>query len=188
MSEFDWQCHNWYHFTWLSGDQICEQHIHNIDVLNGASTAAKKFTAVGGRAAATTATRPSRSAASSPEARQAGRKYNGDIWDHVFAEFEYPNGARCLSFSGHSPGSGRNGEKIVGTKGTSDCANRIFGENAWSYQGPGVNGQDQEHIDLIQSIRAGKPINHGQRIARAPSPRSPPAWRPTPAGASPGTG
>ena len=34
MSELEWQCHNWYHFTWLSGDQICEQHIHNIDVMN----------------------------------------------------------------------------------------------------------------------------------------------------------
>jgi len=33
-SELEWQCHNWYHFNWLSGDQICEQHIHNIDVLN----------------------------------------------------------------------------------------------------------------------------------------------------------
>ncbi|MCK4282860.1 MAG: Gfo/Idh/MocA family oxidoreductase, partial [Candidatus Brocadiae bacterium] len=34
MSELEWQCNNWYHFNWLSGDQICEQHIHNIDIMN----------------------------------------------------------------------------------------------------------------------------------------------------------
>ena len=50
MSELEWQCHNWYHFTWLSGDQICEQHIHNIDVMNWCFNGPPaKFTAVGGR-------------------------------------------------------------------------------------------------------------------------------------------
>jgi len=94
-------------------------------------------------------------------------KYNGDIWDHIFAEFEYANGARCLSFSGHSPGTGRNGEKIVGTKGTSNCSSRISGENEWRYEGRNVNGMEQEHIDLIKSIRSGNPLNEGQRIAES---------------------
>jgi predicted dehydrogenase len=50
MSELDWQCENWYHFTWLSGDQICEQHIHNIDVLNWCFNGPPaRFMAVGGR-------------------------------------------------------------------------------------------------------------------------------------------
>ena len=31
MSEMEYQVNNWYHFTWASGDQICEQHIHNLD-------------------------------------------------------------------------------------------------------------------------------------------------------------
>ena len=26
------QCNNWYHYIWACGDQICEQHIHNLDV------------------------------------------------------------------------------------------------------------------------------------------------------------
>ena len=34
MTDLEWQCYNWYHWDWLSGDQVCEQHIHNIDVLN----------------------------------------------------------------------------------------------------------------------------------------------------------
>ena len=31
-TEMAFQTNNWYHFNWLSGDQICEQHIHNLDV------------------------------------------------------------------------------------------------------------------------------------------------------------
>ncbi len=170
MTEFEWQCHNWYHFTWLSGDQICEQHIHNIDVLNWCFNGPpKKFTAVGGRA-----TRDY-SEQAKKVAQAFGRpddwaKYNGDIWDHIVSEFEYPNGARCLSFCGHGPGTDRSNEKIVGTKGVSDCARRILdhkGGKIWEYEGPSVNGQEQEHVDLIRSIRAGKPINHGIRIAES---------------------
>ena len=32
QTEMAFQTNNWYHFNWLSGDQICEQHIHNLDV------------------------------------------------------------------------------------------------------------------------------------------------------------
>src|SRR5205823_3136285 len=28
------QLNNWYHYIWLSGDHICEQHVHNIDIGN----------------------------------------------------------------------------------------------------------------------------------------------------------
>lgn len=172
MSELDWQCHNWYHFTWLSGDQICEQHIHNIDVMNWCFNGPPaKFMAVGGRQwrssnedQVKTAKEVCRKYTGSEDNWE---KFNGDIWDHIYAEFEYANGARCLSFSGHSPGSGRNGEKIVGTKGTSDCNQNINGENAWRYEGKNVNGQVQEHVDLIASIRSGKPLNEGVRVAES---------------------
>jgi predicted dehydrogenase len=173
LSELEWQCHNWYHFTWLSGDQICEQHIHNIDVMNWCFNGPpKKFTAVGGRqwrsfneSQVDVAKEVCRKFNNGSE--QGWEKYNGDILDHVFAEFEYANGARCLSFSGHSPGTSRMNEKIVGTKGVSDCASSIVGEKPWTYEGPKVNGMDQEHIDLIKSIRAGNPLNEGQRIAES---------------------
>src|SRR5205823_583873 len=33
-SDMEWQLRNWLYFTWLSGDHICEQHIHNLDVMN----------------------------------------------------------------------------------------------------------------------------------------------------------
>ena len=169
MSELEWQCHNWYHFTWLSGDQICEQHIHNIDIMNWCFNGPPvKFVAVGGRGCrdySRDAKAVCRKFNRGSEAEWA--KYNGDIWDHLFAEFEYANGARAISFSGHGPGSGRNGEKIVGTKGTSDCHSRINGQHSWRYNGRGTNGMQQEHVDLIKSIRAGKPLNEGKRIAES---------------------
>ena len=34
MTEVQYQVHNWYHFPWLCGDNICEQHVHNLDVMN----------------------------------------------------------------------------------------------------------------------------------------------------------
>ena len=173
MSELQWQCRNWYHFTWLSGDQICEQHIHNIDVLNWCFNGPPaKITAVGGRqwrshneSQINTAKEVCKAYNNGSE--EGWEKYNGDIWDHIYAEFEYPNGARCLSFSGHSPGTGRNGEKVVGTKGVSDCSRSHTGPNAWRFEGKNVNGQVQEHADLIASIRSGKPLNEGQRVAES---------------------
>jgi predicted dehydrogenase len=33
-TEMHYQIRNWYYFTWLSGDHIVEQHVHNIDVVN----------------------------------------------------------------------------------------------------------------------------------------------------------
>ncbi len=169
MSELEWQCNNWYHFNWLSGDQICEQHIHNIDIINWCFDGPPaKFTAVGGRGWRDHNAQAKDVCAKLNNGSEEGwEKYAGDIWDHIFAELEYPNGARCLSFSGHSPGTGRNGEKIVGTKGTSNCSSSISGENSWRYEGPNVNGMLQEHVDLIKSIRAGEPLNEGQRIAES---------------------
>ena len=32
--EMHYQLRNWYYFTWISGDFIVDQHIHNIDIIN----------------------------------------------------------------------------------------------------------------------------------------------------------
>lgn len=173
MDELRWQCHNWYHFTWISGDQICEQHIHNIDVMNWCFQGPPaKITALGGRQWRSTNEDQIRVAKEVcrkfNNGSEAGwEKYNGDIWDHIYAEFEYPNGARCLSFSGHSPGKDRVSEKIVGTKGTSNCVGSITGENPWNFPGKSVDPYVQEHIDLIASIRSGNLLNEGQRVAES---------------------
>ena len=34
QTEMRYQVANWYYFTWLSGDHIVEQHVHDLDVMN----------------------------------------------------------------------------------------------------------------------------------------------------------
>ena len=45
------------------------------------------------------------------------------------------------------------------------CGGVIEGENAWRYRGPRRDPYVQEHTDLLKSIRDGKPLNEGERIA-----------------------
>ncbi len=35
-SDAEWQMRNWYYFTYLSGDHIVEQHVHQLDAINWA--------------------------------------------------------------------------------------------------------------------------------------------------------
>jgi len=150
MSDMEWQCRNWLYFTWLSGDHIVEQHVHNLDVMNWAFGAMPvKVTAMGGRQQRT-----------APE--------YGNIYDHFAVEFEYPNGVRVLSMCRQIKGcADRVEERIVGTKGYAFGYGEIHGTNFWKFDGDETNPYVQEQTDLIASIRAGKPLNEGRRIAES---------------------
>jgi predicted dehydrogenase len=150
MSDMEWQCRNWLYFTWLSGDHIVEQHVHNIDVMNWAlGSFPVKVMAMGGRQQRT-----------APE--------YGNIYDHFAVEFEYPNGVRVLSMCRQIKGcADRVEERIVGTKGYAFGYGEIHGTNFWKFDGDEVNPYVQEQTDLIASIRAGKPLNEGRRIAES---------------------
>jgi predicted dehydrogenase len=143
-----WQIRNWLHATWLSGDIIVEQHLHNIDVANWALQAHPvRAVGVGGH--------------------QADRvPGSGDTYDHFAVEFEYPDGARVQSMCRQADGAhGRIGERIVGTRGTADAHRRIRGATDWTYAGEQPNPYRQEHADLVASIRRGRPVNEGRRAA-----------------------
>jgi len=150
MSEMEWHCRNWLYFSWTSGDHIVEQHVHNIDVMNWALGGPPvKIMAMGGRAQRT-----------APE--------YGNIYDHFAVEFEYPNGVRILSMCRQIPGCAeRVEEKIVGTKGYAFGYGEIRGGNYWKFTAEEPNPYVVEHTDLIASIRAGKPLNEGRRIAES---------------------
>ena len=150
QSDVEWQLRNWLYFTWLSGDHIVEQHVHNIDVINWAFGAIpENVHGLGGRQYRT-----------GPE--------HGNIFDHFGVEFFYPGDVRTISMCRQIDGSThRVSERVVGTKGISDCAGTIEGENPWRYEGPHPNPYVQEHTDLIKSIRDGNPLNEGQRIAES---------------------
>ncbi|HWV99673.1 MAG TPA: Gfo/Idh/MocA family oxidoreductase [Candidatus Acidoferrum sp.] len=152
-SDMEWQLRNWNYFTWLSGDHIVEQHVHNLDVINWALNAHPiKALALGGRQA-----RPNQN--------------YGHIYDHFAVEFEYANGARMFSQCRQMNGcEGKVEEGIVGTKGSSNCKDWIRGADkqlVWRFRAQDVNPYQQEHQDLIDSIRAGKPLNEAEAVAES---------------------
>jgi predicted dehydrogenase len=153
MTEIEWQCRNWLYFSWLSGDHIVEQHVHNIDVVNWAIGAMPKTVmGMGGR-----------------QVRVAPQF--GNIFDHFFVEFEYPNGVRVASACRQTKGCAeRVEERIVGTKGvawSTSSSTKITGATPWTFEADETNPYVQEHIDLIASIRKGAPLNEGRQIAES---------------------
>jgi hypothetical protein len=57
------------------------------------------------------------------------------------------------------------GEAVVGSKGRSNCSGTIEGEKPWNFSDKNVNGQVQEHADLIAAIRSGPYVNEGKQVA-----------------------
>ncbi len=152
VSDAEWQIRNWLYFTWLSGDHIVEQHIHNLDVANWV---------LGGT--------PVRASGTGGRQVRVDPSF-GHIFDHFAVELEYANGARILSMCRQQDGTARFvGEHFMGSKGTSDAQSWIRGGTAWRYPEPAepVNPYVQEHTDLVASIRAGKPLNEGRQVAES---------------------
>ena len=155
-SDMEWHLRNWNYFTWLGGDHIVEQHVHNLDIMNWVLNAHPvKALALGGRQA-----RPNQN--------------YGHIYDHFAVEYEYPNGARMFSQCRQMNGcEGKVEEAAVGTKGTTNCKDWIRNADrqlAWRFrqqETPEVNPYQQEHQDLIDSIRGGKPLNEAQAVAES---------------------
>lgn len=153
-SDMEWQCRNWLYFCWLSGDHICEQHIHNIDVINWAKGGPPaKATGMGGREVRT------------------DEKY-GNIFDHFAIEYEYEDGTSLMSMCRQIDGCASRVEEVLrGTKGTSVSRPGyavIEGENNWRFKGENRNPYEQEHVDLIASIRKdGVYLNEAKRVAES---------------------
>ncbi len=152
VSDLAYQINNWYHFLWLCGDHIVEQHVHNLDVMNwvlgGHPVKAVGF---GGRMA-----------------RPVGKPNDvGHIWDHFSIEYEYPNGVPVSSYCAHLPGITSDiSETVYGTKGKSQLnAYRINKKKVFD-KDP-INPYVQEHIDLVNSIKAGKPLNELQAVTES---------------------
>jgi predicted dehydrogenase len=142
--DMEWQHRNWYSFLWLCGDQIVEQHFHNIDLINW-------FVGM----------HPAKVVASGGAAWRPREELYGNIYDHLRSEFTYPNGLKLVSECRQYPKGcyRRVYEQIVGTKGHTDC--RDMGEK-------GLDPQIQEHVDLVNSVRGTGPyINHGQAVAES---------------------
>ena len=155
-SELHYQIRNWYFFTWMSGDHILEQHVHNLDVAHWVMNALPvKATGQGGR-----------------QVRKA--RQNGTIFDHHTVEFEYANGARVLSQCCQIGGKCAKdiSEHFHGTKGVADL--RDSGPFLINGQPPGGKrqrvaeiGWQLEHDALFENIRTGKVRNDAEYAAHS---------------------
>jgi predicted dehydrogenase len=149
-TDLERQIRNWYHYIWLCGDHICEQHVHNLDVCNWImNDHPVKCWGMG--------------------ARQQLDGKSGEIWDNFAVEYEYANGVRMYSYCGQIKRDWSSvSEGVLGAKGTSDPAGKIFpkGGTAWRYRHSGdTDPYVQEHIDLINAICNDTELNEAKQVA-----------------------
>jgi predicted dehydrogenase len=154
-SDVEWQVRNWLYFTWLSGDHIVEQHVHNLDVAAWAlGEEPVSVAGMGGRQVRT------------------GPEW-GHVFDHFACEYEYAGGRRVWSYCRQIDGCTSRVEEVIhGTEGTARLAQfgtaELMGKTNWKWQGKQVNPYVQEHADLFASIAGTGPyVNHGERIAKS---------------------
>jgi predicted dehydrogenase len=146
-ADMEFQHRNWYSFAWVCGDQIVEQHLHNIDVCNWFM-----------------GTHPVEVVASGGAAWRPREEEYGNIYDHLAADFVYPNGvhmsSRCRQYPSQGGQIAQNvSERIVGTKGVIDSSTLRGARLPFD---PYV----QEHIDMVNSILGKGPyLNESMAVA-----------------------
>ena len=151
MSDLEWMVRNWYNFTWLSGDGLVEQAIHTVDWMMWAmgDKPPVKCTATGGRQIPA---------------------HGGNIYDHVAVSYEWEKGVRGFISQRQITGCyGENSFYALGTKGNAYISRGAYttdlnGERNWKYEGKTPDMYQIEHDELFASIRAGNPINNGDRM------------------------
>jgi predicted dehydrogenase len=151
-SDLEWQLRNWVYNTWVSGDHIVEQHLHSLDVANwvlGAHPVSAR--GMGGR-------------------QVHGSALYGNAYDHFAVEYEYPDGARMFSQCRQmNDCDNRVATLVEGSEGHADCQGQIWdadGQSVWEFDNPNApNPYEQEHADLIRSIREGRPLNEAEAVA-----------------------
>lgn len=156
-SDMEYMLRDWVNWTWLSGDHLVEQHVHNLDVMRWflGDAHPEKALGFGGR----------------------WRRPTGDQYDFFSIDFTFPGDVHVHSMCRQIAGCADNiSEFVRGTKGYSNCVDRIWrtdGTEAWTYVYP-LDGEGeevrprpfkQEHVDLVTAIRAGPVVNEAERTA-----------------------
>jgi predicted dehydrogenase len=142
--DMEWQHRNWYSYVWLCGDQIVEQHMHNIDVICWLM-----------------GTHPISVVATGGAAWRPKDAVHGNIFDHISADFVFADGVRLASYCRQYSGKlYRNiSERVIGTKGKSNC--RDLGTQ-------GENPYVAEHRAMAASIRGEGPyVNIAMPVAES---------------------
>lgn len=150
-SELEYQMRNWLYYTWLSGDHLVEQAVHNVDALNWAFNGHPiRAIGTGGRLVRT-----------APE--------YGHIYDHFAIVYEYPGDKFATMMCRQMNGTDKKvANEFSGSEGTAYVLPDYYitGKNEWRYTNPEPpNMYVQEHADAIAALRAGKPLNELQMVA-----------------------
>ncbi len=152
MNEVQYQCGNQYHFSWLSGDDVPQSLVHNLDRATWVmrEQAPVKAHGLGGRSS-------------------MFEEIYGNVFDHHSVIYQFANGVRMYAFCRTQVGCYNEVSSILlGSKGRCDLLNlRITGETNWRYSGPHDSPYKIEHKELFAAIRSGKPINSGYHMARS---------------------
>jgi Predicted dehydrogenases and related proteins len=160
-SELENMIRNWVNWCWLSGDHIVEQHVHNLDTVNWfVGKHPEKALGFGAR----------------------HQRITGDQYDMFSVDFVYDKDIHYHSMCRQiNDCSNSVSDRIQGTKGYTNCENSIFdldGSIKWTFEYPKkgtgknisrlqTNPFDQEHIDLVTSIRTKQAINEAFQIAES---------------------
>lgn len=159
-SDMEYMLRNWINFCWLSGDNLVEMFIHEIDVMNWfIGKIPVKAMGWGGRQ----------------------RRISGDQYDFFSIEYLYDNGIRAHCVTRQiNDCSNLKEEIITGTKGYANCNGTLYdhaGKETWKYPYPQEGDSDekwkindpyvQEHVNLVNAIRTGKPINDSEQLVNS---------------------
>jgi len=146
LSEVQWQCSTQYHFRWLSGDDVVQSLVHNLDRSSWVmgNKVPVKCHGLGGRSSMT-------------------EPIYGDVFDHHSVVYEFENGVPIYAFCRTTTDCYDESSSIVlGSKGKADILGcRITGETNWRWTGR-CDPYQREHDLLFAAIRSGKPINNGE--------------------------
>jgi predicted dehydrogenase len=150
-TDLEWQLRDWPDFLWLGGDlNIGLSGGHSVDKMSWWLGDVMPVKAVG----------------------VGGKQFpgEGNTFDHCQVIYEYANGVRgFLGVRTQDHTYAENADYILGSKGLCTIGRgpvpEIAGENNWRYTGVRNNMYQTEHDEFFASIRAGKPINDGERMA-----------------------
>jgi len=152
LTEVQYHFRNWYHFCWLSGDDVPQSLVHNLDRASWILKEEMPTWAFGlaGRSAS------------------FGEQF-GDMFDHHTAVYEYDSGVRIYALCRTQAKTyGNSSDIIMGTKGTcylGQC--RIEGETNWRFPGPKNDPYEAEQKALIEAVRNNKPLNSGDHMSNS---------------------
>lgn len=151
LSELQWQCYVQYRFRWLSGDDVVQSLVHNLDraswILREAAPV--KCHGLGGRSTMI-------------EARY------GDVFDHHAVVYEMADGVKIYAFCRTTTGCyDENSSIVYGTEGRANIlACRITGARPWRWEGQ-CDPYQEEHNQLFAAIRAGRVLDNGEYMIRS---------------------